>query len=148
MIDDGSAVVDLGPRSAFVRAVCRTLEERRLAVFTRVRRGINGVEQSGVSDLVLSEKKIGGSCVHRTRGYLYYSTTLLVEQNMLLVERYLQHPPREPEYRQGRPHGEFMGSLRALCGLSLADDFVGEINDKLNNNLRDLSRNVNTLDAQ
>jgi len=102
--------------------------------------GVKGVMQNGVSDLVLSELKIGGACLHRSRGYLYYCATLLCEQNMQLVDRYLQYPPREPEYRQGRTHSAFMGSLKTLCGISSDDNFVHEIKSELDNNLPKLSR--------
>ncbi|MCP4573541.1 MAG: hypothetical protein GY838_14380 [bacterium] len=81
--------------------------------------GVPGVRQRGVSDLALDDRKLGGSCIHRSRDLLYYSTTLLVDPDLDLVARYLPHPPREPEYRAGRPHGEFMGSLR---GMGLIDD--------------------------
>ena len=102
--------------------------------------GVPDVEQRGVSDLAISERKIGGSCVYRTRGLLYYSTTLLCEQKMPLVDKYLQHPPREPDYRKDRPHSEFMGSLRELCGVSLNDKFVINLNSNLVNGLCLLSR--------
>ena len=69
------------------------------------------VVQRGVSDLVVGDRKIGGSCIYRTRNLLYYSTTLLVQPDLDLVERYLPHPPREPDYRQGRNHRDFMGHL-------------------------------------
>lgn len=73
--------------------------------------GLGPVTQRGVSDLVVGEHKIGGSCIYRTRNLLYYSTTLLVAPDLELVDRYLPHPPREPEYRQGRSHRDFMGCL-------------------------------------
>jgi lipoate-protein ligase A len=69
------------------------------------------VVQRGVSDLVVDDRKIGGSCIYRTRNLLYYSTTLLVQPDLDLVDRYLPHPPREPDYRQGRHHRDFMGRL-------------------------------------
>jgi lipoate-protein ligase A len=82
--------------------------------------GVPGVRQEGVSDLAIQIdsqfRKIGGSCVYRTRGLLYYSTTLLVDPDLDLVERYLPHPPREPDYRAGRKHRDFMGRLGPLMG--------------------------------
>jgi lipoate-protein ligase A len=54
---------------------------------------------------------VGGACIHRTRDLLYYSTTLLCAPELALMERYLRHPPREPGYRHGRRHAEFVGSL-------------------------------------
>ncbi|UCE60466.1 MAG: hypothetical protein JSU63_01705 [Phycisphaerales bacterium] len=76
--------------------------------------GLPGVSQAGICDLVLGDKKVGGACLHRARDLLYYSTTLLVEPDTEKIARYLQHPPREPEYRRGRRHGDFMGSLATL----------------------------------
>jgi lipoate-protein ligase A len=73
--------------------------------------GLPHLSQRGVSDLALGDRKVGGSCIYRTRGLLYYSTTLLVAPDLDRIERYLPHPPREPEYRQGRSHREFLGHL-------------------------------------
>lgn len=95
--------------------------------------GLPGVQQRGVSDLTLADRKIGGSCIYRTKGVLYYSTTLLVDHDPDLVERYLQHPPREPEYRRGRDHRRFMTSLAAV-GLP-ADPAVWQ--ERLDGLLRD-----------
>jgi len=75
--------------------------------------GLPGVEQEGTSDLVRDGRKIGGSCIWRTRGLLYYATTLLVKPDLDLVARYLPHPPREPAYRAGRHHRDFMGRLES-----------------------------------
>jgi lipoate-protein ligase A len=76
--------------------------------------GLPGARQEGTSDLALAGRKIGGSCLWRTKGLVYYSTTLLVAPDFALAERYLPHPPREPAYRAGRPHRDFMGALREL----------------------------------
>ncbi len=73
--------------------------------------GVPGIEQAGICDYVLRQRKIGGACLHRSRDLLYYSTTLLVDPDRAAVMRYLMHPPREPDYRRGRSHADFMGSL-------------------------------------
>ena len=78
--------------------------------------GITGIDQAGICDLVLGERKIGGACLHRRRDLLYYSASLLVNPDVRRAARYLKHPPREPDYRGGRPHTLFMGSLTALAG--------------------------------
>ncbi|MFT5232855.1 MAG: lipoate-protein ligase A [Candidatus Krumholzibacteriia bacterium] len=149
VLDPGNVIISLALPLAGISGITGAFKHiSNWLISSLAECGIKGVVQNGVSDLVLSEKKIGGSCVHRTRGYLYYSTTLLVEQNMPLVKRYLQHPPREPEYRQGRPHSEFMGTLKAICGISLTDDFLRGIKEQLNNNLQVLSHDVDNLDQQ
>lgn len=91
------------------------------------RSGMPGVNQEGICDLVLGDKKVGGACLHRSRDLLYYTVSLIIDPDAEKATRYLQHPPREPEYRRGRPHREFMGSLAnlladdTLCGFT-ADD--------------------------
>lgn len=75
------------------------------------RAGIRGVDRGGVSDLVAGDRKVGGACIHRSKNILFYSTTLLVHPDRDSMERYLKHPPREPDYRRGRSHGEFVGTL-------------------------------------
>jgi lipoate---protein ligase len=82
--------------------------------------GFAGVTSDGVSDLVLDQRKIGGSCIYRTKGLVYYTTTLLVVPNLDAIERYLPHPPREPDYRAGRCHREFLGCLQSPNLLSAA----------------------------
>jgi lipoate-protein ligase A len=78
--------------------------------------GVPGVAQDGISDLVLGDRKIGGACIYRARGVLHYSASLLVEPRLELIERYLRHPPREPAYRRGRPHREFLATLGSIPG--------------------------------
>ncbi len=75
------------------------------------RAGIPGVEKAGSSDLALKGKKVGGSCVYRAKDLFLYSTTLLFKPPTETAELWLAHPPREPDYREGRGHAEFMGSL-------------------------------------
>jgi len=73
--------------------------------------GIPNIRRAGISDLAIQNKKIGGACIYCTKDFLYYSATLLVEPRVELMERYLKHPPREPDYRQGRSHSDFVGLL-------------------------------------
>jgi len=108
--------------------------------------GIPGVERRGVSDLALDERKIGGSCIYRTKGLLHYATTLLVDPDLDLMERYLAHPPREPEYRRGRRHRDFVTTLRER---GLADDpdrLVERLDTEIQRRLPDLTREL--IDVQ
>ena len=100
--------------------------------------GVPGVKQRGISDLAIGERKIGGSCMYRTRDLVYYSTTLLLDPDLELVDRYLLHPPREPDYRAGRPHRQFMGSLKALRLPPGNADLAYRLHIMLNLRLEDL----------
>jgi lipoate-protein ligase A len=99
---------------------------------------VPGVTQRGISDLAIGDRKIGGSCIYRTRGLVYYSTTLLVDPDLDLVERYLIHPPREPDYRAGRSHRKFMGSLKSLGLPPGGADLAYRLNIMLNLRLEEL----------
>ena len=115
LLDPGNAVValalpskEIGGLSAhFARLTAWMIDGMRAI-------GIDGLRRDGISDLVLGDRKVGGSCLYQTQGALFYSTTLLVEPQIELMERYLPMPPREPAYRRGRAHREFVGDLRVV----------------------------------
>lgn len=81
--------------------------------------GYRNLYSTGISDLALDDRKVSGSCVYRSRGFLYYSASILVEAQLELLDRYLRHPPREPEYRRHRSHREFVRNVSLLNGDSL-----------------------------
>lgn len=78
--------------------------------------GFVPLTQRGISDLCQGEHKVGGSCIHRSKDLLYYSTTLLVRPELEAMQRFLLHPPREPDYRQGRRHQDFVAPLQTTQG--------------------------------
>ncbi len=94
--------------------------------------GVEGIYQAGISDLMLIDRKIGGSSIHRTQSYLYYSTTLLVTPEIELMERYLKHPPREPDHRNGRSHRDFVGSLSDFGIGATPYEFAEQIRSRIN----------------
>ena len=52
-----------------------------------------------------------GVGIVRRHGVLYHGT-LLDDFDISVVSRVLRHPPREPDYRGQRPHGEFLTTLK------------------------------------
>ena len=73
--------------------------------------GVTGVRQAGISDLSLDGRKVAGCCIYRRPGRLLFSAALLVDAQLELLDRYLRHPPREPDYRRGRGHRDFVARL-------------------------------------
>lgn len=71
-------------------------------------------QQRGFSDIAVDDRKILGSSIFRRRNILLYQASLLVDVDRTRIDRYLKHPPREPDYRQGRDHAGFVTSLREL----------------------------------
>lgn len=76
--------------------------------------GIANLYPDGISDLVIDNRKVGGTCFYRTKGVAYFSASLLVNADLDLIDRYLEFPPRQPEYRQNRPHLDFVSNLNAF----------------------------------
>lgn len=75
--------------------------------------GAPDVTARGVSDLCLGDRKVAGSALRLWRGRALYQVAVLVDMDVGLIERYLPPPSRQPEYRRGRAHGEFVITLRA-----------------------------------
>lgn len=75
--------------------------------------GVAGVTMQGVSDLCLGDRKIAGSSLRLAGGRVLYQVSLLVALDLTLLDRYLPMPRRQPDYRRGRAHREFVTTLRA-----------------------------------
>lgn len=69
------------------------------------------LEFDGTCDLVVSGRKVSGNSVRLIRDWMLYHGTLLLDMDLTLVDRLLSHPPREPEYRGGRAHTDFLANL-------------------------------------
>ena len=69
------------------------------------------VQDRGISDLAMGERKILGTSLYRRRRILFYQGSLLVDNDLALFDRYLRFPSRVPDYRKGRGHGEFCTTL-------------------------------------
>ncbi|MEX1298665.1 MAG: hypothetical protein AB1Z38_07610 [Desulfotignum sp.] len=88
--------------------------------------GMTGIYQDGISDLVLADRKVGGTSLYRSKNLAYYTASLIVSADLDAMQRYLKHPPREPAYRRHRDHREFVMRLdRAFPGLTPADLAAG-----------------------
>ncbi|MBF0216294.1 MAG: lipoate--protein ligase family protein [Candidatus Omnitrophica bacterium] len=61
-----------------------------------------------VSDLAVGGKKISGNAQARKKKYLLHHGTFLDSMDISAINKYLKHPPKEPGYREGRAHGDFL----------------------------------------
>lgn len=77
----------------------------------RLRRTVPQIECQGTSDLTLGGKKFSGNSLRVRRTHLLYHGTILYNFPVALVSACLLSPPRQPEYRQGRLHDEFLVNL-------------------------------------
>ncbi len=77
------------------------------------------LSQKGISDICCEEKKIAGTSIFRKKHLLVYQGSMLVDPNLEFISNLLAHPSKEPDYRQGRSHSEFLTTLKQLgCALT------------------------------
>ena len=117
VLHEGCVVVSVG---AWVEHYYRNgeyfkrINEALIGVLQDAFPSLNGFAQAGISDVVFNGKKIAGTSLFRSRNYLLYQASLLVDERLDIIERYLKHPSREPEYRQRKSHREFLTHLNEL----------------------------------
>lgn len=92
--------------------------------------GVKGLEATGISDIAISGKKILGSSIYRFKNKLLYHAVLNHSEPVTTFERYLKHPQKEPDYRKGRRHGEFVTSIHKE-GYILSMNEITEIATKV-----------------
>jgi lipoate-protein ligase A len=70
------------------------------------------VARQGISDLTIAGgMKFSGNSLRCARSHLLYHGTLLYNFPLQLIEQCLVSPPRQPEYRRGRSHAQFVRNI-------------------------------------
>ena len=76
-----------------------------------IRSEIPEVQVLGSGDLTLEGRKIAGSAQRRLKTCFLVHATILHDFPLGRIDRYLREPARQPHYRRGRPHSEFVANL-------------------------------------
>ena len=91
----------------------------------------------GISDIAMGEKKIMGSSMYRGKGKLFYHAVLNFNEPPATFQKYLKHPSKEPDYRKGRMHDEFVTTLKdtgyTQSMLHLKKEITASLSSVLNN---------------
>jgi len=84
------------------------MERQRLALA-----GVLGrpVSVAGTSDLSLDGQKFSGNAQRRKRRALLFHGAFLLRFDIAMMQRFLPMPSRQPDYRQNRPHAQFLANL-------------------------------------
>jgi lipoate-protein ligase A len=142
----GTVVLSSGVLVIVVTGEKKNEREGALDIFHRVhdaviialrKVGAKDVVRAGISDLAVGGKKILGSSLYigSKPTLFYYQSSLMVSNDLTLLDRYLRHPPREPDYRGGRSHKDFCTTLTEL-GLRVdTRELAGFIDTELKNSL-------------
>jgi lipoate-protein ligase A len=90
------------------------MERQRLAL-----EGVLGrtVSVAGITDLSLGGRKFSGNAQRRKRRALLFHGVFLLRLDLALMPEVLPMPSREPDYRQHRPHDQFLTNLDAPASL-------------------------------
>jgi len=105
----------------------------------------DGVEVQGHTDLAIKSTKFSGNSQRRKERFLLFHGVFLLNFDLSLISRLLAHPSREPRYRNGRPHEQFLRNLgvsaaavkRAVSEEWGVDETVGNLPG---NRIADLAR--------
>jgi lipoate-protein ligase A len=88
-------------------------------ILKRIGQALDGllpeIAPAGTSDLASVGRKFSGNAQQRKRRFLLHHGTLLHAFDIEQIERYLRHPPRQPDYRQDRGHAAFLINLPATA---------------------------------
>lgn len=77
-----------------------------------VKATFSGQSDIAVTDSLNSARKISGNAQFRKHGILVHHGTLITDKEIIPhIVRFLNHPPKEPDYRKKRNHADFLGSL-------------------------------------
>ena len=90
------------------------------------------VRMMGSGDLTLDERKFSGSAQRRLRRWVMVHATILYGLDPASISRYLRPPKRQPSYREGRAHDDFLTLLplsRPEIVAALRDAWPGEPGD-------------------
>ena len=94
------------------------------------------LSQDGISDIVFGPRKVAGTSMFRSRNYLLFQASILVECDQRLIEEYLAHPSKEPEYRKGRSHRDFLIGLSEISEGVTPSSVSNFLQENLEKNIR------------
>lgn len=97
--------------------------------------GVSDLNEKGISDITIGAKKILGSSIYRKRNMVFYHAVLNISESPEFIGRYLKHPTREPDYRIGRKHEDFVTSIHKEGYELPVDSILDELNRVLEENL-------------
>jgi lipoate-protein ligase A len=111
--------LDARPECRALDRTHRTVMEKSRSAVCHALRSVGStcqVEIRGICDLTCNGQKISGNSLRVKKHWLMYHGTLLIDMPLHWIDHYLKMPPKQPEYRDGRPHRAFVASLQDVIG--------------------------------
>jgi lipoate-protein ligase A len=119
----GGATVLIGPGCLMYavvlsyerRSQLRMIEMAHRFVLERLRQAIEpqltGIDPQGTSDLTLNLRKFSGNSLKCRQRHLLYHGTIIYDFSTALMSECLAAPARQPDYRHGRKHQDFVSNI-------------------------------------
>ncbi|MCE5314466.1 MAG: lipoate--protein ligase family protein [Armatimonadota bacterium] len=92
----------------------RTFQQGAELIVNALARFGLSAQQRGISDVTVGNLKISGNAQARKWHSVLLHGTLLADIDRKLMEAVLKHPSKEPDYRNGRAHKDFIVTLNDL----------------------------------
>ncbi len=92
-------------------------------VLAAVQTQLPDADRAGTCDLIWNTRKFSGNSLRVARHHLLYHGTLLLDADLDLIAECLAFAPRQPEYRRGRDHRDFICNV-GLDEPSLVDSLA------------------------
>lgn len=131
----GGASIVAGPGCLMYSVVLRLRDDQALRkidvahnfvmnhLLAAVRRQCPDAARKGVCDLAIDDRKFSGNSLRISRNHLLYHGTMLTDADLEAVAACLDFAPRQPDYRRGRSHREFITNV-PLDWKQFADDLA------------------------
>lgn len=109
-IEEGGPLGTISTANRFI------MERNRAAIESQFKTESAKLKVAGHTDLVIDAGpglalKFSGNAQRRKKHFLLFHGTFLLNFNIALVEKYLRMPSRQPAYRTGRSHENFLTNL-------------------------------------
>jgi lipoate-protein ligase A len=113
-IEDGGPLANITAANRFIMGRNREAVEK-----CRMQNAECRIEVQGCTDLVLgrnhktsgSSLKFSGNAQRRKKKFLLFHGTFLLNFDIALIDKFLRMPSKEPDYRKGRSHKDFLTNL-------------------------------------
>jgi lipoate-protein ligase A len=109
-IEEGGPLGNISSANRFI------MEQNRTAIASGFETPGAKLKVAGHTDLVIEAgpgqaRKFSGNAQRRKKHFLLFHGTVLLNFNIALVEKFLRMPSKEPAYRAGRAHNNFLMNL-------------------------------------
>jgi lipoate---protein ligase len=136
VLSPGMLVVSLASRISAPLAVREYTDQASNLIINFLEQfEVKDLHRRGLADICIGNRKIFGSGMYMSRNFIFFQGSLLVNPDLDLFDRYLRHPHREPDYRKGRKHSDFVTSLNREGYNFAVSELIPELREFLDKNL-------------